>query len=137
MAVESACVFEPGDQGGTYNGNPLMCASGLAVIETVCQVEFLATVNARGKLLGELLDDLGSDLATGHGFSAVRGRGLLWAIDLQTPIAAQVQAEAFAQGLLINAPRSNTLRLMPALNVSENEIRQAVSLLGLVLNSVF
>jgi len=132
MAVESACVFEPGDQGGTYNGNPLMCATGLAVVETVCQGEFLETVNARGKLLGELLDELGAGL----GFTDVRGQGLLWAVDLATPVAGRAQAEAFAQGLLINAPRPNTLRFMPALNVSENEIRQAVSLLQQVLMSL-
>ncbi|MBX2823919.1 MAG: acetylornithine/succinylornithine family transaminase [Gammaproteobacteria bacterium] len=125
MAVTEACVFEPGDQGGTYNGNPLMCATGLAVVDTVCEAGFLARVRGAGNLLEDRLQQLGRE----HGFTDVRGRGLLWAVDLPRPVAAQVQEQAMELGLLINAPRANTLRLMPALNVSDQEILQAVDLL--------
>ncbi len=118
LATEQASCFEHGDQGGTFNGNPLMCAAGLAVLEQVATPTFLqATVEAGLYLEGEL-----QRLSARHGLGEVRGRGLLLALDLKLPIGASIVAQAFEQGLLLNSPQPDALRFMPALNVSRDEI---------------
>jgi acetylornithine/N-succinyldiaminopimelate aminotransferase len=118
LATEKASCFEHGDQGGTFNGNPLMCAVGLAVLEQVVTREFLqATVEAGRHLETEL-----QRLSARHGLGEVRGRGLLLALDLKLPIGASIVAQAFEQGLLLNSPQPDALRFMPALNVSREEI---------------
>ena len=118
LATEQASCFEHGDQGGTFNGNPLMCAAGLAVLEQVATPTFLqATVEAGLYLESEL-----QQLSARHGLGEVRGRGLLLALDLKLPIGASIVAQAFEQGLLLNSPQPDALRFMPALNVSRDEI---------------
>jgi acetylornithine/N-succinyldiaminopimelate aminotransferase len=118
LATGKASCFEHGDQGGTFNGNPLMCAVGLAVLEQVVTLEFLqATVEAGRHLETEL-----QRLSARHGLGEVRGRGLLLALDLKLPIGASIVAQAFEQGLLLNSPQPDALRFMPALNVSREEI---------------
>lgn len=129
VAAEHACCFEYGDQGGTFNGSPLMAAIGSAVVETVRRPEFLAAVNANGEYLMERLRELSS--ALGHG--EVRGRGLLIALELRGLDAGKVARTAMDRGLLINAPRPDTLRFMPALNVTRVEIDQMLTLLEAVL----
>jgi len=125
LAAQNVCVFEPGDQGGTYNGNPLMCAAAQAVVETVCTADFMCSVNTMSARLTQGLQAL----AKQHQLTEVRGKGLLLAVELKTPVAAKVQTAAFDLGLLINAPRPSSLRLMPALNVNEVEIDEALQLL--------
>lgn len=132
LAAERACCFAHGDQGGTYNGNPLMTAVGLAIVEAVSDPAFLAGVRASEKVLLSALNAL----AARFGFTAVRGRGLLWAVELSRPFAAEIRDLAFDLGLLINAPRPDTLRLMPALNVSESEIEEGARLLEDALTRV-
>ncbi len=125
LAKEEVCCFAPGDQGGTYNGNPLMTAVGLAVADVLTAPGFLQGVAERGELLRAKLSELSAELGLGE----VRGRGLLLALDTREPIAAQVVELARSLGLLLNACRPATLRFMPALTVSDDEIRQMVSLL--------
>jgi len=123
VAAESVCCFEPGDQGGTFNGSPLMTAIGNAVVETVNQPAFLADVAAKGDYLMDRLRRLSAQL--GHG--EVRGRGLLIALELKGTDAGKVSRTAMDRGLLINAPRPDTLRFMPALNVTRDEIDQMLA----------
>jgi acetylornithine/N-succinyldiaminopimelate aminotransferase len=123
VAAEAVCCFEPGDQGGTFNGSPLMTAIGNAVVETVDQPAFLADVAAKGDYLMDRLRRLSAQL--GHG--EVRGRGLLIALELKGTDAGKVSRTAMDRGLLINAPRPDTLRFMPALNVTRNEIDQMLA----------
>jgi acetylornithine/N-succinyldiaminopimelate aminotransferase len=129
VAAEPVCCFEFGDQGGTFNGSPLMAAVGSAVVETVRRPEFLATVTASGDYLAQWLRELSTKL--GHG--EVRGRGLLLALALRGTDAAEVARRALDRGLLINAPRPDTLRFMPALNVTRGEIDRMLALLEAVL----
>ncbi len=129
VASERASCFDHGDQGGTFNGNALMAAVGCAVVETVSNPAFLAAVVANGHYLQERLRILSADL--GHG--EVRGRGLLVALALQGQDAVKVARAALEQGLLINAPRPDTLRFMPALTVSRDEIDRMIDLLSLTL----
>lgn len=128
LADEAICCFEPGDQGGTFNGNPLMAAVGSAVVDTVGMPEFLSHVVAAGAHLSAGL----TALSEKYGFGAVRGRGLLLALDLKAQAGPAIVAAALANGLLINAPRADSLRFMPALNVSLEEIDQMLALLDTV-----
>jgi acetylornithine/N-succinyldiaminopimelate aminotransferase len=118
LAREAVCCFEPGDQGGTFNGNPLMTAAGLAVLEGVTAPGFLERVTQTGAYLAAGLEALSAR----HGFGAVRGRGLLLALDLGRPVGPALVEAALEEGLLINAPRPECLRFMPALTVSREEV---------------
>jgi acetylornithine/N-succinyldiaminopimelate aminotransferase len=118
LASQRASCFEPGDQGSTYGGNPLMAAVARTVVEIVSQPEFLSEVRARGELLGGVLWQLAREL----GGASARGRGLLWAIVLDRPLAAPLAAAAREQGLLVNAARPHILRFMPQLGVTHQEM---------------
>jgi acetylornithine/N-succinyldiaminopimelate aminotransferase len=125
VASAAASCFEPGDQGGTFNGSPLMTAVGCAVFELVERPEFLASVRDTSAYLRARLAALSAGL--GHG--AVRGRGLLLALALARGEAGTVVEAALDRGLLINAPRPDTLRFMPALTVTREEIDEMLKLL--------
>src|SRR5438874_1947463 len=129
LATEEASCFEHGDQGGTFNGNPLMCAAGLAVLENVSTPEFLKAATDAGQFLESELQKLSAR----HGLGEVRGRGLLLALDLKLPIAASIVAQAFEAGVLLNAPQVDTLRFMPALNVTRAEIAAMIDCLDGIL----
>ena len=125
IASGPASCFEYGDQGGTFGGNSLMAAVGCAVVETVAQPEFLESVAATGAYLMARLRALSGEL--GHG--EVRGRGLLQALELPAQDAKKVSAAARDHGLLLNAPRPDTLRFMPALTASRDEIDAMLTIL--------
>jgi len=129
LATKRASCFEHGDQGGTFNGNPLMCAAGLAVLEEVSQPEFLKSATDTGLFLEAELQKLSAR----HGLGEVRGRGLLLALDLKLPIGASIVAQTFADGVLINSPQPDALRFMPALNVTREEISQMIDCLDAIL----
>ncbi|HEY3187619.1 MAG TPA: aminotransferase class III-fold pyridoxal phosphate-dependent enzyme, partial [Solirubrobacteraceae bacterium] len=126
VASARASCFEPGDQGGTFNGNPLMAAVGCAVVDFVRREEFLASVRETGAYLEERLAALSAE--TGHG--AVRGRGVLQALALTHGDAGKIAEGALDRGLLINAPRPDTLRFMPALTVSRGEVDEMIDRLA-------
>jgi acetylornithine/N-succinyldiaminopimelate aminotransferase len=129
LATEQAACFEHGDQGGTFNGNPLMCAAGLAVLDQVAKPDFLKSAAEAGLFLESELQRLSAR----HGLGEVRGRGLLLALDLKLPVGPAIVAQAFEQGLLLNSPRPDTLRFMPALNVTREEISQMIEALDAIL----
>jgi acetylornithine/N-succinyldiaminopimelate aminotransferase len=129
LATEHAACFEQGDQGGTFNGNPLMCAAGLAVLQQVSKPEFLKSAADAGLLLETELQKLSAR----HGLGEVRGRGLLLALDLKLPIGAAIVAQALQDGLLLNSPQPDALRFMPALNVTREEISQMIDGLDAIL----
>jgi len=128
MATDAVACFVPGDQGGTYNGNPLMTAVGISVIEQLLAPGFLDSVKAKGELLkSELLK-----LSVEFNLEGERGEGLLRALMLGKDIGGklvELARDRNPEGLLINSPRPNLLRFMPALNVSEDEIRQMINML--------
>jgi acetylornithine/N-succinyldiaminopimelate aminotransferase len=128
LASERAACFEPGEQGGTFVGNPLMAAAGLAVLAAITAPGFLEHVVATGARLSAGLRALGD-----AGIVEVRGRGLLWAARLDAPRAEAVRDAAFELGLLVNAVRPDTLRFMPPLNVSDGELDAMLTLLGTTL----
>jgi acetylornithine/N-succinyldiaminopimelate aminotransferase len=129
LATKAVSCFEHGDQGGTFNGNPLMCAAGLAVVQHVASPDFLKSVADTGLYLESELQRISAR----HGLGEVRGRGLLLALDLKIPIAGSIAAQAFDDGVLLNAPRPDALRFMPALNVTREEIASMIDCLDAVL----
>jgi acetylornithine/N-succinyldiaminopimelate aminotransferase len=129
LATEYASCFEHGDQGGTFNGNPLMCAAGLAVIKQVAAPAFLKSATDAGLFLESELQKLSAR----HGLGGVRGRGLLLALDLKVAIGASIVAQAFAEGVLLNSPQLDALRFMPALNVTREEISLMIDCLDGIL----
>jgi acetylornithine/N-succinyldiaminopimelate aminotransferase len=132
LATEAASCFAHGDQGGTFNGNPLMCAAGLAVLEEVGKPDFLKSAVDAGLFLESELQRISAR----HGLGEVRGRGLLLALDLKLPIAKSIVAQAFDDGVLLNAPRVDALRFMPALNVSRQEIAIMTDCLDAILTRI-
>lgn len=125
LAKRACSCFVPGDQGGTYCGNPLMCAAGLAVIRALLQDGFLDTCRTNSVLLADELRAVSAEFGLGE----ARGKGMLLALNLGASCAAEVVTQARQLGLLLNAPRPNCLRLMPALNTSAAEIREGIALL--------
>ena len=132
LAPEHLCLFEQGDQGGTFNGNPLMTAVGYAVVKTISSPSFLATVRENGNYLESHLQDLSRELRLGE----VRARGLLQALELGQEIGSAVVDAALVRGLLVNSPRPAVLRFMPALNVSRAEIDEMIGILREAIKSV-
>jgi acetylornithine/N-succinyldiaminopimelate aminotransferase len=129
-----AAAFEHGDQGGTYCGNPLMAAVGGAILDTIASAGFLAAVRALAAHLERRLDHL----INAYGLAGRRGRGLLQALDLGRPLGPALVERArdlVPEGLLLNSPRTNLLRLMPALNVSVDEIDRMADVVDGLLGS--
>ena len=135
LCREAVACFEAGEQGGTYNGNPLMCAVGVAVANTLLAPGFMTEVQSRAAYLSAAL----LRLSARHGLDGERGAGLLRALKLGADIGPQIVDAARALeplGLLLNSPRPNLLRFMPALNVSEAEIDQMIDMLSGVLRQL-
>ncbi len=129
LATEKASCFVHGDQGGTFNGNPLMCAAGLVVLDEVSKPSFLKSATEAGLLLESELQKLSAR----HGLGNVRGRGLLLALDLKLPIGPAIVAQALETGLLLNSPQPDALRFMPALNVTGAEVAEMIDGLDAIL----
>ncbi len=129
LAREAVCCFEPGDQGGTFNGNPLMTAVGCAVMQALLAPGFLDEVARKGNYLRLCLEQLSAR----HRLGEVRGQGLLLALDLGTDTGPLLVERARARGLLLNSPRPQLLRFMPALNVADSEIDTMLERLDAVL----
>ena len=135
LCREEIAVFEPGDQGGTYNGNPLMTAVGGAVLNELLKPGFLQSVRDQGAYLGAELRKLSEK----HGMEGERGEGLLRALKLGKNIGAQIVETARnmgPDGLLLNSPRPDLLRFMPSLNVTKAEIDQMITMLSEVLTKL-
>ncbi|MER5779737.1 acetylornithine transaminase [Streptomyces sp. NPDC002039] len=112
----AADLLRPGQHGTTFGGNPVACAAGLAVIDTIAADGLLDRVKARGERLRSGIEGLGHGLV-----SHVRGAGLLLGIVLTEPLAALVQQAAQDAGFLVNAPAPDVVRLMPPYVLTEAE----------------
>jgi len=125
VAKADVCCFQPGDQGGTFNGSSLMTAIGCAVFEELIKPGFLETVSETGRYLCDRL----AALSGTFGFGEVRGKGLLQALAVKGDVAKKTTEAAMENGLLLNSPRPDTLRFMPALTVTRDEIDQMIDIL--------
>ena len=130
LARESAAAFSPGDHGSTFGGNPLACAAALVVLEVIAGERLAERAAAMGAVLAAGLQAL----VDGGMAKAVRGRGLLLALELKGEAAPVVDACRQA-GLLVNAVAPTALRFAPPLVVRQSEIEQALEILGRVLEA--
>jgi len=134
MLVKEACnIFEPGDQGGTYTGQPLAMAVGLAVVNEIVRQDLAANADVQGRYLLERLHHI----AKRFGLANIRGKGLLIGFDLPTATGSRVVAECLQEGLLINSPGPNTIRLMPALIATKADTDAMMRILERVLTRVY
>ena len=132
LAKEGVSVFEAGDQGGTFCGQPLAMAAMAAVLEEMIRKKIPKRAKSRGNRLRRGLKAMGQEFD----FTEIRGKGLLIAVDLPADKAVAAVELALEKGLLINAPRPSTLRFMPALNISNAEIDEMLAILAEVLRKV-
>ncbi len=120
----AADVLEPGDHGSTFAGGPVASAAALAVLDVVDDPALLRRVRELGAELRE-------GLAALDGVAAVRGRGLMIGVGLESGAdAAAVGADLLRRGLVVNVPAPQTLRLLPPLLVDSAQIQRAVGLIG-------
>uniref|UniRef100_A0AAU2VDD8 Acetylornithine aminotransferase n=1 Tax=Streptomyces sp. NBC_00003 TaxID=2903608 RepID=A0AAU2VDD8_9ACTN len=127
----AAELLGPGMHGTTFGGNPVACAAGLAVIDTLSADEALDRVKRTGEKLRGGIEALGHPLV-----SHVRGAGLLLGIVLNEPLAPQVQLAAQDAGFLVNAPAPDVVRLMPPLIIGDAEVDAFLQALPGVLDTV-
>jgi predicted acetylornithine/succinylornithine family transaminase len=130
LVGERADVLAPGDHGSTFGGNPVAAAAGLAVLDVIERDQLPARAAVCGEQFRELLLGLRQ---RGLPVAEVRGRGLFLGIGLSSPIAPEVARLALADGVLVNAIGLDTIRLVPPLVISDDDIEVAVSVLGWAL----
>ncbi|WP_280680003.1 acetylornithine transaminase [Cryobacterium sp. CG_9.6] len=115
----ASALFQRGQHGSTFGGNPLVTAGANAVLHAIERDDLVANAARRGDQLRALIMGLGSPLIDG-----VRGQGLLLGIALREPVAARLAASALQTGLIVNAANETTIRLAPPLIVGDAEIEQ-------------
>lgn len=111
----AAELFEPGDHGSTFGGNPVATAAGIAVIETIEKTKLL-------KRVGEVGLELMADLALIEGVKSVRGAGLLIGVEFSAPIAKKVAAQCQKNGVLVNGNSETVIRIAPPLIITDRDI---------------
>ena len=122
-------LFEPGDHGSTFGGNPVTTAASIAAIKWIEKNKTLAKCKADFKYLSSNINSI-------PGVSEVRGAGLLVGIALQKNISSEVAEALQARGFLVNAANPNTIRIAPALNISMKELNQFVKALKEAMSDV-
>ena len=134
LATEDvARVFTPGTHGSTFGGNPLATAVGVTVFSTLIEDRLAERAGRMGKLLLETLEAIRAKHP--NAVKEIRGRGLLAGLDLVPPVGDAVAA-CRERGLLVLTAGDNTLRLAPALVVSEKEIAEACGIIDVALKAV-
>jgi acetylornithine aminotransferase len=124
---KAADLFQPGDHGSTFGGNPVTTAAGLAAIEVIESKKLLNKVKQQG-------DYLIQELALIPGIKEVRGAGLLIGIELETLKASEIATAMRDAGVLVNAANATTIRLAPALIVSDIQINKFISIFRKVIS---
>ena len=119
LAAPRADVFEPGDHGSTFGGNPLACAAAIAVLSVIERDGLVGHAAEMGGVLHEALLDLGA--------KDVRGLGLMQAFEFAEPRAKAFQQSCLEAGLIVNAVDENSIRLVPPLIIGSAEIERAHS----------
>jgi acetylornithine/N-succinyldiaminopimelate aminotransferase len=132
LTKEKYNIFEPGDQGGTYCGQPLGMAVGFAVVNEVIEKNISQNAKLQGEYIKKRLFELQEEL----NIKNIRGEGLLLAFDFQEEIGKKVVDKCLEEGLILNSPRPAAIRLMPPLIVSEKEIDDMFKILVTVVKDI-
>lgn len=125
----AATLFQPGDHGSTFGGNPIATAAGLAAIDQIEKKSLLENVRTHS---AEII----VELAQISVISEVRGAGLLLGIEFTTPIAKEVAAQCVRNGLLVNGNSETVIRIAPPLNITEKDVALFIKLFTRSINEV-
>ncbi|KAF1990194.1 hypothetical protein K402DRAFT_249724 [Aulographum hederae CBS 113979] len=130
---------KPGSMGGTYAGNAVACAAGVAVAKAFKEEKILDNVNARGKELKATLEAAAADPKTKHMVYDIRGLGLMLAIEFQPGhgYASKVQAKCLEKDMLVlTTSIYDTLRLIPPLNISKEDMAEGCRIIKEAIDEV-
>jgi len=124
---KAADLFQPGEHGSTFGGNPITTAAALAAIKTIESKKILKKVQKQGRFLIQ-------ELAMIEGVQQVRGAGLLIGIELGRDTAQEITQKLLDRGVLVNAANATTIRIAPALIVSDEQIKKFITIFREVLS---
>ncbi|KNY28333.1 aspartate aminotransferase family protein [Pseudobacteroides cellulosolvens] len=133
LTKEKLNIFDAGDQGGTYCGQPLAMAVGLAVVNEVINKKLPQNALVQGQYIIDSLNGIKEKCSLKN----IRGLGLLIAFDLPYENGSKIVSECLKEGLIINSPKPSTIRLMPPLIVTKNEIDIMIDILCKVIPKQF
>ena len=126
---EAKELFEPGQHGSTFGGNPVVASAALATIDVIEKENLLENSLNMGELLIKLINQI-------EGVTEVRGRGLLLGVELTELAAKDVELECRKMGLLLNAVTEKTLRLAPALIVNIEQVKRCSEIIDDAIKSL-
>jgi len=126
---EAKELFEPGQHGSTFGGNPVVASAALATLNFIEKEDLLNNATNMGQLLIKLITQI-------EGVTEVRGRGLLLGVGLKDVMAKDVELECRKMGLLLNAVTENTLRLAPALIVNIDQVKRCAEIIDDAIRNV-
>ena len=118
----AANLFKPGNHATTFGGNPLVCSAALAVIQTLEQQDLPAR---SARLATRMLENFHANLSESAAIRGIRGKGMMFGIELDRP-CGELVTRALEAGLLINVTAENVIRLLPPLILNEEEADQIV-----------
>ena len=124
---KAAVLFEPGDHGSTFGGNPVTTAAGLAAISVIEKKKLMQKARKHYEFLL-------TEIAQIPGVTEVRGAGLLIGIELEAGNSKEIAAKMLAAGVLVNAPNPSTIRIAPALIVTDAQIKKFIAIFRKVLS---
>jgi acetylornithine/N-succinyldiaminopimelate aminotransferase len=131
LAKDKASVFQPGEHGTTFGGNPLACATSLATMMFIID----KGISANAKMVGDYFITGMNKLKAKYDFiTEIRGRGLLLAMVFNQEIAGELVISCLKKGLLINQVKPNIIRFMPPLIITNEDVDKGLSILDNVLN---
>ena len=133
MSKDSCMALVPGDHGSTFGGNPLTCAAAYASSRYIIENDVSGNAQAMGDYLRDALERLRSRFDF---IADVRGKGLLMAMEFADDTSGKVVAQCNEEGLLLNAVKPNTIRFMPPLNITPEEVDSAMERLESALKVV-
>ena len=128
---DAATLFQPGHHGSTFGGNPLSTAAGLAVIDTLIGDQLVERAELSGT---QILNNLTLALGDLESVRDIRGKGLMIGVELDRP-CGELVGMALERGLLINVTADNTIRLLPPLVISDDEVEQLVNGITELINN--
>jgi len=133
IANEKASVFVPGDHGSTFGGNPLVCAVANKVTEIISEPLFLSEVTKKGHYISEQLNKLRDNHPT---LVKIKGRGLLIGVEIKENVISKIVDDMYSEKVLLITAGTNTLRILPPLNVSDEDIDTFISKFEFVLSNL-
>ena len=128
-AKKAADLFQPGNHGSTFGGNPLACHTASTVIDVLLEDDLCKRAKNTGK---QLVTDFSKQLDSVAGVKEVRGKGMMIGIELDND-CPELVSKALAAGLVINVTAGNIIRLLPPLNLSNDDAATLVEKLSTVI----